>query len=71
MDNRYSEEEKEELQENMLNEPSPVYKKSYSLADRPIPEYVLEDFRIGMEQYERGEFLEMEEFLEKLKQRNR
>lgn len=68
MNDRYLEEKEEELQENILNDPSPVNKSS-SLADRPIPPYIMEDIRVGMEQYERGEYMDAFEFMEKLKQR--
>lgn len=62
--------EKEEIQEEILNEPSPTYKKGYTLADRPIPPHIMEDIRISMEQYERGECTDVFEFLEELKRRN-
>lgn len=62
----YQKEEEEELQKGMLNEPSPNY---HSLSDRPIPPHIMRDIERGMEQYERGEYMDMDEFMESLKQR--
>jgi hypothetical protein len=60
--------EQPDPENQMLNEPPAAYgnKNKY---ERPTPDYVLEDFRIGMEQYRRGEYIEMEEFIKSLDDR--
>ncbi|MBP7874987.1 MAG: hypothetical protein KA023_09395 [Bacteroidales bacterium] len=48
-----------------VRDPSAAYHSKCDLLKREIPDYVWEDVRIGMEQFERGECRPIELFLKK------
>jgi hypothetical protein len=58
--------EKEE-ERSMVNEPAIHYETTNKEAQRTIPAYILDDYRISMEQYARGEYTFAEDFLKRIK----
>lgn len=61
-------EEKLTESKNEMNEPSTVYQTSSTTAfDQDLPIHVLEDIRIGLEQYKRGECRSVSEYMAKYK----
>lgn len=48
-----------------VREPAATYQTKAAMLAREIPDYVLEDIRIGIEQYRQGECKPVSEFLAK------
>jgi hypothetical protein len=58
---------KEEEEKLTVNEPAIHYETTNKEVQRTIPAYVLDDYRISMEQYARGEYSSAEDFLKRIK----
>lgn len=59
------EEEKNKKENDKVKEPMATYYTKSMLLDREIPDYIWEDVRIGLEEYNRGECKPVSEFLAK------
>jgi hypothetical protein len=58
---------KKEEKKLTLNEPAVHYETTNNEMQKTVPSYVLDDYRIGMEQYAKGEYTSAEDFLKRIK----
>ena len=59
------EDEKDKKGNDKVEEPMAAYYTKSMLLSREIPDYVWEDVRIGLEEYARGEYKSISEYLTK------
>lgn len=61
--------ENEEMKDNNIaKEPEAIYQIQRTVDSKSdIPEYVWEDLKVGLEQYQRGEYISAENLLKRIK----